>query len=73
MNDLLEAFIIFAGYTDAKFPTWCRHDELHVCVDPSTVSEADLLRLDELGFSYHDEGGEPEFISFRFGSCEEIL
>lgn len=69
MKDLLEAFTIFAKYTDTKYPTWCKHYELHVCVDPSIVSEADLLRLDELGFNYYEETGEPEFISFRYGSC----
>lgn len=69
MEDLIEALRIFSKYTDTKYPTWCRHDELHVCVDPDLVSEEDKEKLIELSFITTDENGEPEFLSFRFGSC----
>jgi hypothetical protein len=70
MNDLIKALQIFAKYMpNNKYPTWCRHDELHVCCDPREVSKEDMLELNELGFITTDCDGEPEFVSFRYGSC----
>jgi hypothetical protein len=65
MKELLEAFQIFAKYTDEKHPTHCEHDLLHVCVDPSKVSNEDVTRLSELGFNNDGE----HFYSYKFGSC----
>lgn len=67
MNDLIEALNILNKYINPaeKWPTWCEHDILGVCVDPSIVSETDITRLNELGFVDNDYC----FISYRFGSC----
>jgi hypothetical protein len=65
MQNLLEAFRIFAKYTDARYPTWCEHDTLHVVVNPEMVSAEDLERLETLGFQADDD----DFYSFEFGSC----
>lgn len=66
MEDLIKALQIFLKYSNDTYPTCCEHDELHVCVDPNKVSEEDMLKLDELGFTPDGVGG---FHSFRFGSC----
>lgn len=66
MRDLIEALQIFAKYTEARCPTNCSHDELHVDVDPSIVTSEDMARLDELGFFPNEYDG---FSSYRFGSC----
>ncbi|MBF84881.1 MAG: hypothetical protein CL489_10510 [Acidobacteria bacterium] len=50
MKDLIEAFEIFAKYTEDKYCFGCEHDELFVYVDPEDVSSEDLKRLKELGF-----------------------
>jgi len=50
---------------DVKYPTTCEHEELFVnCVTPEQVSEEDLKRLDELGFSPYEDFA---FVSYRFG------
>jgi len=69
MKDLIEALTILAKYMDPeeKWPTACEHDVLYVCnVEAEDVSDDDLKRLKELGFSPSEDGG---FQSFRFGSC----
>ena len=65
MKDLIEALQIFLKYTQDNYPTSCLHDELRVVVDPAIVSDEDIIRLEQLGFTaYHED-----FISYRFGSC----
>jgi hypothetical protein len=69
MFELIQALAIFARYLlDTKPPyrvTSCEHDELFVAIDPKYVSEADILRLGELGFL--PEGDH--FRSYCHGSC----
>lgn len=67
MKDLLEAFTIFAKYTNRAHPTCCEHDVLYVLVDPATVIPEDRTRLAALSFiaQYHDRN----FTSNRFGSA----
>lgn len=65
MKDLIEALTILLRYGDPRNPTYCEHDELTICIDPSLVSAADKARLDELGVF---EDGEC-FKSFRYGSA----
>jgi hypothetical protein len=68
MKDLLEALGILSKYApeNARSPLCCTHDQLWIMdVDPEKVSDADVARLDQLGFFIGDEG----FISFRFGSA----
>ena len=67
MRDLVEALTIFLKYGDKYAPTGCEHDVLYVYVEPSKVSQADLARLESLGFrpDYNVDG----FSSFRFGSA----
>jgi hypothetical protein len=69
MDDLIEALQIFKKYAktnyELKFPTYCEHEVLHVCVS-GEVSEEDAARLNQLGFSYSKEDG---WLSFHFGSC----
>ena len=67
MKDLIEAFQIFAKYTQAHYPTGCEHDRLYVMVSPSAVSEGDIQLLEKLGFYAGEE--DDNFYSFRFGSC----
>ena len=67
MNDLLEAFTIFAKYTSSRNPTCCEHDVLYVLVDPAKVSADDRARLEALGFDAHE--GDSNFQSTRFGSA----
>lgn len=67
MNDLLEAFTIFAKYTSSRHPTCCEHDVLYVLVDPAKVTPDDLARLEALGFVAHE--GDSNFQSVRFGSA----
>lgn len=66
MNELIEALTIFAKYTQDDHPTHCEHDTLMVLVDPSDVSEEDIVKLNELGFHASDDRN---FYSFRFGSA----
>ena len=68
MKDLIEALQIFLKYTNVKYPTHCEHDVMYIMdVDPISVSQEDLMKLEKLGFfvSEEDEG----FISYKFGSA----
>ena len=67
MNDLLEAFTLFAKYTSDRHPTCCEHDVLYVLVDPADVTAEDRVRLEALGFDAHE--GDQNFQSTRFGSA----
>jgi hypothetical protein len=66
VKDLLEAFTIFAKYTDAARPTICAHDTLYVLVDPARVTAEDRERLEALSFIIHWRNNN--FFSTRFGS-----
>jgi len=65
MSDLIKALQIFLKYENPEYPTNCEHDEMIVVIDPSIVSEVDILILDDLGFIIEDD----YFISFKYGSC----
>lgn len=65
LSGLIEALNIFLKYGDLEYPTQCEHDELTVFVDPSMVSEEDIRRLDELGFT----ADEDCFKSSLYGSA----
>lgn len=67
MDDLIEALKIFRKYTNAYAPSWCRHEELHIAVNPEDISEEDKNRLAELDFDISED--TEDFYSFRFGSC----
>lgn len=58
MKDLIEALTILAKYMDPgeKWPTHCEHDVLYVPGVRSDVSDKDLRRLDELGFTLNNDG-----------------
>lgn len=64
--DLLEALTLMARHhTDPVSPFHCQHDQLNVLADPDAFTEAEIARLDELGF-HVDDGA---FYSFRYGSA----
>lgn len=65
MDDLIEALSIFRKYTDSYNPTHCEHDVLIVPIDPSSVSQDDINRLEQLDFMVEEE----HFYSFRFGAA----
>jgi hypothetical protein len=67
-QDLIEALTLLAkGQNNDISPTHCEHDQLTVMADPADFTEADLTRLNELGFfPNHDDA---TFTSFRFGSA----
>ena len=65
--ELIEALQIFEKYIGDNYPTNCSHDQLYVAVDPNEVSEADIIKLDELGFFIDQE--LDGFSSFKYGSC----
>jgi hypothetical protein len=67
MDDLIEALTILRKYGNPEFPTHCEHDQLTVAISPEGVSEEDIKRLDELGFSANES--DECFYSFKFGSC----
>ena len=68
MKDLIEALNIFLKYKDAFSPTHCEHDVMLVVgIEKDAVSEADVKRLDELGFFWSDE--YDGWASFRYGSA----
>lgn len=66
MTKLIEALQIFLKYGNPAYPTHCEHDTLFVLIDPASVSEVDIERLDELGFQPTDDGS---FRSYRYGSA----
>jgi len=42
MENLIKALQIFLKYGNPDYPTWCSHDELHICdIDPDKVSDED--------------------------------
>ncbi len=47
---LIESFSIFGRYGEGEFRTGAEHDILYVYIDPAEVSEADTVRLSELGW-----------------------
>lgn len=65
MEDLIKALQILLKYGNPKYPTHCEHDCLFVGINPSIVSESDIIELDKLGFCEGDGG----FNSYRYGSC----
>ncbi len=67
IDRLIEALQIFKKYIGTSYPTNCSHDQLYVDVRPDDVNEADIKRLDELGFFVDEE--LDGFSSFEFGSC----
>lgn len=69
MEDLIKALQILLQYGNPDYPTHCEHDEMWICgIDPDDVSEADIKKLDELGFFISEEH-EKMFKSFKFGSA----
>jgi hypothetical protein len=65
--ELIEALTLLAkGADNEAYPTWCEHDFLHVCAEPSKFTAEEISRLDDLGFWVDDEGG---FCSSKFGSA----
>jgi hypothetical protein len=66
MENLIKALQIFLKYGNPDYPTYCRHDELVVCIDPKLVSEEDKNTLEKLGFIEDEDG---YFVSYRYGSC----
>lgn len=69
IDQLIEGLTILKKYLKpGAFPTHCEHDELMVMVPSDAVmSDADLMRLDALGFHVSEEHGC--WSSFRFGSA----
>jgi hypothetical protein len=67
-TDLIEALTLLATHqNNAISPLNCQHDELTVMADPADFTEAELARLEELGFSPNHDNAT--FYSFRFGSA----
>lgn len=67
MTQLIEALQIFLKYADEDYPTGCEHDVLYVYVDPDVVTQEDVEKLEELGFSPAQFGGA--FESTKYGSA----
>ena len=65
MEDLILALQIMSKYDKPVYPTHCSHDELTVCVDPTSVTRKDIEELERLGFI----AGDCCFTSFKYGSC----
>jgi hypothetical protein len=43
---------------------------MHIAgIDPEKVSDEDTRRLEELGFFVSESNGDPEFMSYRYGSA----
>lgn len=57
MKKLIEAFTIFDKYNKEKYPLWGDNKSIYVLIDPTTVSEEDTKRLNELGFSKNYQDG----------------
>lgn len=66
MNDLIEALQIMLKHGNVDHPTHCEHDEMHIYPNSMDFTEAELNRLEELGFHPNYMGG---FVSFKYGSC----
>lgn len=69
MDQLIEALQIFLKYDKPAFPIQCEHDQLYICgnYDPEKMEDADVKKLDELGFFWSDS--DDLFISFKYGSA----
>lgn len=67
IRELIEALEIFEKYIGDDYPTNCSHDQLYVDCDPEKVSEADIIKLDKLGFFVDQE--LDGFSSYKYGSC----
>lgn len=67
MESLIKALQIFSKYTSSLYPTWCRHDELHVNVSKDDVTDEDLAELHRL--SFYPDPEMDDFVSFKYGSC----
>jgi hypothetical protein len=71
MDDLIEALQILKKYQktqhDKNYPTQCQHDILLVVGVERLLDNADMVRLEELGFYWSDQ--YDCWSSFRFGSC----
>lgn len=68
MKELIEALQIFLKYGNPDRPTHCEHDEMWIMeIEPSDVSENDIIKLDELGFFVSES--DNCFKSFRYGSA----
>lgn len=66
--DLQEALTLLAKHkTNDVSPFHCEHDTLWVMSDPAAYTDAEIERLDQLGFFADDE--DACFKSFRFGSA----
>lgn len=69
-DGLIRALTIFRTYGEVRRPTHCEHDVMYVCVEPGSITDEDLERLEELGFTpSHEDGMEDCFKSFRYGSA----
>ena len=56
MSDLIKALQILLKYGNPDYPIHCEQDVMIVWgINPSSVSEADLAELYQLGFSVSEE------------------
>lgn len=65
MDNLIKALEIFRKYGNPTCPTHCEHDELWVMIEHENVTFEDLMALEKLGFTPHEE----YFTSGWFGSA----
>ena len=61
---MAEAFTIMARYTDATYEFCAEHDEIWAghSINMESVSEADMARLEELGWTPADVGGFHRYV-----------
>lgn len=66
-RDLIEGLTMLAQHpVDDDNPLHCEHDVLYVHANEQAFTDAEIVRLDQLGFSINErEGG---FSSSRFGN-----
>jgi len=69
MEDLIKALQIFLKYGNPRNPSNCSHDYFYIQIDPSLVSDEDIIELEKLGFDVDSEFGGIGFGSYRYGSC----
>jgi hypothetical protein len=79
--ELITGLAMMAGREGSgTYPTHCEHDTMTVCADPKAFTDAELDRLDALGFfvpGRRDDDDQPVgrehwedyFTSYRFGSA----
>lgn len=66
MENLIRALQIFLKYKNERWPTQCEHDVLYIVgIEPKSISEADKIELESLGFIITDD----EIYSYRYGSA----